>query len=116
VLLVDDEPLILSALERSLRREGYELRTARSPAQALGVLAKEPVDLVVSDFKMPGGTTGLAFLEEAQARFGPLRRVLLTGWPEEIGRDRAARSLDAILGKPWDDAELKATLRRLLAA
>ncbi len=115
VLLVDDEPHILSALARSLRKEGYELRSAPGPAEALGLLARERVDLVISDLKMPGAMSGLAFLAEAGARFGPLRRVLLTGWPEEIAGDRTARTLDAILTKPWDDAELKQTLRKLLA-
>ncbi len=114
VLLVDDEAHILSALQRALRREGYELLTATGPSEALALLAAREVEVVVSDQKMPGGS-GLAFLLEVAAKHPRARRVLLTGWPEEIpARDRAAAQLDAILQKPWDDAELKATIRRLV--
>ena len=54
VLLVDDEDKILASLQRSLRREGYRLLVAQGARQALRVLRDEPVDLVVSDHKMPG--------------------------------------------------------------
>lgn len=114
VLLVDDEVNILSALRRTLRREGYEILTARSAAEALAVLQQRPVDLIVSDQKMPG-MSGLDLLREVASRFSGVRRVLLTGWPEEIP-DAELRpiGLSALLPKPWDDAELKAILRRQL--
>jgi response regulator RpfG family c-di-GMP phosphodiesterase len=113
VLLVDDEAHILSALKRVLRREPYEVLTAPSPQDALALLAQRCVRVVVSDQKMPGGS-GVAFLREVAARHPGVRRVLLTGWPEEMPqRDRDAARLDAVLLKPWDEAELKATLARL---
>ena len=112
VLLVDDEAHILSALQRSLRREPYELLTATTPAEALALLAQRAVAVVVSDQKMPGAS-GVEFLREVAARFPATQRVLLTGWPEEIPpREREAASLAALLPKPWDEAQLKATLRR----
>jgi response regulator RpfG family c-di-GMP phosphodiesterase len=115
VLLVDDEAHILSALQRVLRREPYEVITASAPPQALALLASRAVAVVVSDQKMPGAS-GIAFLREVAVRFPSTRRVLLTGWPEEIPeRDRDAARLDAILPKPWDEAQLKATLLRCLA-
>jgi DNA-binding NtrC family response regulator len=111
VLLVDDEPRILSALRRSLRREGWELVTAESPEQALQVLAERRVDLVVSDQKMKGGS-GLALLEEVARRQPGAGRVLLTGWPEEVPAGQLERlGIGALLPKPWDDTELKAVLR-----
>lgn len=116
VLLVDDEANILSALRRSLRREGYEILTAGSAPEALTVLNRCNVDLIVSDQKMPG-MSGLELLREVARRFSAVRRVLLTGWPEEIP-DAELRSLGltALLPKPWDDAEFKETLRRHLGA
>jgi response regulator RpfG family c-di-GMP phosphodiesterase len=112
VLLVDDEAHILSALRRVLRREPYELTTAASPREALARLAERAVAVVVSDQKMPGAS-GVAFLAEVAARHPATRRVLLTGWPEEIApREREAARLDAVLLKPWDEAELKAVLAR----
>ena len=115
VLLVDDEAHILSALQRVLRREPYEVITATTPADALLLLAARAIALVVSDQKMPSGN-GIAFLREVAQRFPATRRVLLTGWPEEIpAREREAARLDAILPKPWDEAQLKATLARCVA-
>jgi response regulator RpfG family c-di-GMP phosphodiesterase len=61
---------------------------------------------------MPGAS-GVAFLAEVAARHPATRRVLLTGWPEEIApREREAARLDAVLLKPWDEAELNAVLAR----
>ena len=112
VLLVDDEAHILSALKRVLRREPYEVITASGPQEALGLLAARAVRVVVSDQKMPS-SSGVAFLRELAARYPATKRVLLTGWPEELApRERDAAKLDAVLLKPWDEAELKATLQR----
>lgn len=115
VLLVDDEKHILSALSRCLRREGYEILTARSAKAALETLGEREVDLIVSDQKMPG-TGGIAFLAEVERCGSRVPRVLLTGWPEEIPQAEIARAgITALLPKPWDDAKLKSTLRSCLA-
>ena len=53
ILLVDDEPRILSALQRLLRREPYRIITAGSGADALRLLDQETVSVVVSDLRMP---------------------------------------------------------------
>lgn len=114
LLLVDDETRILSALRRSLRREGWELLLADSPAAALELCAKDPIDFVLSDQKMPG-MSGLELLEEIASRWPEMGRALLTGWPEEVPPERArALGLVAVLAKPWDDAELKNVLRAAL--
>jgi response regulator RpfG family c-di-GMP phosphodiesterase len=115
VLLVDDEVHILSALQRVLRREPYDVVTASSPAAALALLAQRSIAVVVSDQKMPGAS-GVAFLREVAARHPATKRILLTGWPEEIPqRDRDAAKLEAILPKPWDEVQLKAVLLRCVA-
>ncbi len=116
VLLVDDEAHILSALQRVLRREAYDVITAASPAVALALLAKHAVAVVISDQKMPGAS-GVAFLREVAVKYPATKRILLTGWPEEIPqRERDAAKLEAILPKPWDEAELKATLQRCVGS
>lgn len=112
VLLVDDEAHILSALQRVLRREAYDVVTTTRTEDALALLAQRAFAVVVSDQKMPGAS-GIAFLREVATRFPATRRILLTGWPEEIPqRERDAARLDAILPKPWDEAELKAAIQR----
>jgi response regulator RpfG family c-di-GMP phosphodiesterase len=114
VLLVDDEARILSALRRSLRREGFEILTAESAAEALRILAARPVDAIVSDQRMPGGD-GLSLLAEAARRRPEAARMLITGVTDEIPRRALeAAGVCALITKPWDDARLKATLRRAL--
>ncbi len=115
VLVVDDEARILSALRRSLRREGYEIVTAETVEEALRVLDERSVALILSDQKMPG-MSGVQFLAEAALRRPEAVRMLITGWTEEIPREQLeALGVRALITKPWDDEKLKATLRRALS-
>ena len=114
VLVVDDEARILSALRRSLRREGYEILTAETVEEALRVLDERSVELILSDQKMPG-MSGVQFLAEAARRRPEAVRMLITGWTEEIPREQLEEiGVCALITKPWDDEKLKATLRRAL--
>jgi len=116
LLVVDDEARILSALRRSLRREGWRVVTAGTPAEALRILDEEPVAAVLTDHKMPR-MSGLDVLEAAAARRPKAVRLLISGWPDEIPPARlAALGIRALIPKPWDDAELKAVLRAALPA
>ena len=115
LLLVDDEPRILSALRRTLRRERYRILAATAPAEALRLLGAEPVDAILSDHKMPG-MSGLELLAAAASRRPAAARLLITGWPDAIPSERlAALGIRALIPKPWDDAELKRALRQVLA-
>lgn len=111
LLIVDDEPRILSALRRTLRREGYEIIAVDSTREALRTLAEQPVDLILSDHKMPV-MTGLQLLAEAVRLRPRAIRILITGWIEAIPDEEIrAVGVYAVLAKPWDDTELKETLR-----
>jgi CheY-like chemotaxis protein len=115
LLLVDDEERILTALHRTLRREGYALRTASTPQRAIRILEDERIDLILTDHKMPG-MSGLELLEHA-ARLRPLAaRLLITGWAQGVSRDEIeSLGIAAIVPKPWKDAELKGALEEALA-
>ncbi|MEK7317211.1 MAG: response regulator [Candidatus Eisenbacteria bacterium] len=65
VLFVDDEPLLLEAMRDALRRHPYEVVTAGSAREGLEILSKRPVDVVVSDERMPG-TSGSEFLSQVR--------------------------------------------------
>ncbi len=100
VLVVDDEPFILSALKRLLVRRGFEVDTASCGQQALDNLERIRPDVVVSDFTMPG-MNGAELLAELAARLPQVRRILLSG------RAVTSTSVGAtFLPKPWDEAEL----------
>lgn len=111
VLIVDDEPRILSALHRTLRREGYELLTAETAERALEVVERTAIDCVLSDHRMPG-MSGLELLERVASRRPEAGRLLITGWNVEISASELVRvGVREVLNKPWDDAELKRALR-----
>ena len=114
LLLVDDEARILSALKRVLRREGYTIRLAKDAAGAVAILESESIDLVVSDYKMPGAS-GTELLAVVRRRWPEIRRILLSGWSREIPESELAMAAPhALHAKPWDDAELKAAIRDAL--
>ena len=117
VLLVDDEAQILSALVRSLRREGYELLSAQGSRQALRLLKRsERIDLVLTDHKMPG-MSGLELLRETADLQPDAARLLITGWSKAVSqREIESLGIAAVVPKPWEDGELKAVIRKALSS
>lgn len=115
VLLVDDEPGVLSALRRLLRPTGYRVMTAEGGAQGLELLAANPVDLIISDMRMPN-MNGAEFLSRARVLSPETMRILLTGYSEI---DSAVRAINEggiyrYLSKPWDDHDLLLTVQRAI--
>jgi len=114
LLIVDDETHVLSALRRALRKEGWEILLASSPREALKLLDEYSIDAILSDHKMPG-MSGLHVLAEAKRRHPGAARLLISGWPEAVApAELEAVGVHALLPKPWDDAELKSELRKVL--
>jgi CheY-like chemotaxis protein len=112
LLIVDDEQQILSALRRSLRREGFEIIAVDSTREALRTLEEHPVDIILSDHKMPG-MTGLQFLAHAVERWPDTLRILITGWTASIPEEEIrALGIRAVIPKPWEDEALKEILRK----
>ena len=115
ILTIDDDPEVLRAVERDLRRNmsaDYRILRSESPSSALGLLKKlrqrdEPVALLLADHRMPG-MTGIEFLVEAMRIYPDARRVLLTAYAETNLPAIAAINdvkLHFYLLKPWDPAE-----------
>jgi len=116
VLFVDDEVNILKSLARLFRAEPVRVFTASSAPEALALLASEPVQVVVSDQRMPG-TTGVRLLAQVRERRPDVVRILLTGHTE-IGVAIEAINhgeIFRLLTKPWNDDELRAIVRQALA-
>jgi response regulator RpfG family c-di-GMP phosphodiesterase len=116
LLIVDDEAQILSALQRTLRRESYEIVTVESAAAALRILDERCVDAILSDHKMPG-MSGVQLLARVAEMRPDIVRMLITGWVNEIPLERLEEvGICALVTKPWDDAKLKTTLRAVMGA
>lgn len=108
ILLVDDEPSILSALRRQLRKPDLRILTAEGGAAGLVFLESEAVDLVISDMRMPG-MDGVQFLEQVRQRWPKVVRILLTGYAD-IGSTIGAINRGEIhryISKPWDDHDIQ---------
>jgi thioredoxin reductase (NADPH) len=114
LFIVDDEPEVLSAVERDVRREfgkDYRLLKAESGLRALEALKKlklreAPVALFLVDQRMPV-MTGVEFLAEAMQLYPDAKRVLLTAYADTEAAIRAINTirLDHYLLKPWDPPE-----------
>lgn len=108
LILVDDEPNILAALQRVFRRDGYLVLTAGSGEAGLALLAEHPYAVVISDQRMPH-MTGAEFLGKVKERFPETVRIILSGYTElnavfdAINRGAVYR----FLTKPWDDELLR---------
>jgi len=111
ILCVDDEPNVVRALRRLLRREPYEVLLAESAEEAAAQLTREPVDLIVCDQRMPG-MTGVEFLREVKEQRPGVVRILLTGYADVDAMAAAVNEAEVyrFVFKPWDDDELKATI------
>ncbi|MFN7505762.1 MAG: response regulator, partial [Limnobacter sp.] len=112
LLLVDDEENVLNALVRVLRRDGYTLYTAKSVNQAFEILANNPIEVVLSDQRMPE-KNGTVFLSEVKRSYPNTVRLMLSGYTE-VGAVTEAINEGAIykfLTKPWDDGQLRANIR-----
>ncbi len=112
ILLVDDEPNILSSLSRLLRREGYTILTAASPLEAFELLAKHPVQVVVSDQRMPE-MSGTEFLSRVRQLYPNTVRLVLTGYTdlESVTGAINRGAIYKFLTKPWDDDQLREQIR-----
>ena len=81
ILFVDDEKNILRSIRRNLFQAGFEILTASSGAEGLNVLKEHPVDIVVSDVKMPE-MDGIEFLTHVKESHPAVSRILLSGYVE----------------------------------
>lgn len=113
VLFVDDEVNILKAIQRLLRNEQMEVLTASRPQEALELLDRADAQLVVSDQRMPE-MSGVDLLSSVRERHPDMVRMMLTGYTEmNIAVEAINKGeIYRLITKPWNDDELKATLRQ----
>jgi len=113
VLFIDDEVNILKAIQRLLRHEPYEVLTASHPQEAMELLQRFEAQVVVSDQRMPE-MCGVELLSAVREQHSDVVRMMLTGYTEmNIAVEAINKGeIYRLITKPWNDDELKATLRQ----
>lgn len=119
ILVIDDNPAVITALDTMFSLHDLETRSAESPEAGLALLESERIDLVVQDMNFHADTTsgdeGLALFGEIRARHPDLPVILLTAWTHlESAVDLVKAGAADYLAKPWDDRKLLATVNNLL--
>ena len=116
ILIVEDEPKMRRLLELQLAEEGFHASTAPDAETGLQLLNKEPFDLIVTDFKLPG-MSGLEFLQAVKRVNAHLPVIIMTafGTVETAVEAMKAGASDYVL-KPFSLAELVLVIRKELAA
>lgn len=107
LLLVDDEPGVLAALQRMFKPAGYQLHSASNGAEAMAILAKHSVDVVLSDNKMPG-ISGADLVKYIRQFYPRVITMMLSGQSEfDIVVELLNQGLiDKFVTKPWNNANL----------
>jgi HD-like signal output (HDOD) protein len=111
ILFVDDEMMVLSALQRSLRsmRNEWDMAFVTSGAEALQLMQQQPFDVIVTDMRMPA-MSGAQLMEELKRRFPQCFRIVLSGQADQESIMRAVDPAHQYLAKPCDTNELKKRL------
>jgi diguanylate cyclase (GGDEF)-like protein/PAS domain S-box-containing protein len=111
LLIVDDEPNILSALRRALDNEGYRILTASGAQEGLDLLARHNVQVILADYLMPQ-MSGTEFLGRVKSLHPDTVRIVLSGFADldAVTRSVNEGALFKFLGKPWDDDMLRANI------
>ena len=116
ILFVDDEPMVLKGLQRTLRkmRQDWDMTFVSSGRQALNVLAKKPIDIIVSDLRMPEMDGGL-LLAEVKKQHPHVVRIILSGQLDQEMTLKSVQLAHQSLSKPCDVQVLRHTLAKLFA-
>lgn len=115
LLFVDDEPNVLKALKRLFRTTDYNVHLAEGGQAGLAILQQQPIDLIISDMRMPQ-MDGAQFLAQAAQRWPETVRILLTGYADIESTIAAVNNgkIYSYCSKPWEDNELKILVNNAL--
>jgi response regulator RpfG family c-di-GMP phosphodiesterase len=111
ILIVDDEQYILESFYRFCKIRKWTAFTSNSCLEALDILQKESIDIIISDMRMPE-MDGVTFLTKAKALSPQSIRILLTGYADMKAVENAVNEAKvySYLSKPWDDQMLESVI------
>ncbi len=114
ILVVDDEPLIRESLYEILKIEGYRVEMASSGEEALEIIKKEKVDIVLTDMKLPY-MSGITLLTETKKITPDTEVILITGYGSiETAVDAMKKGAYDYITKPINDTEIKNLINKIV--
>lgn len=115
LLIVDDNENIVRAIQRLFRKENYLIHTAYDSESALSVMKSEPIQIIISDYKMPN-ESGLNFFKKIKHSWPDTTRFLIAADLDEISILKAIDEdiIHKFITKPWSDDDLKKSVRAVL--
>jgi DNA-binding response OmpR family regulator len=117
ILVVEDNPALLGVIALSLRNVGLEVVTAETGSEAWQMLEQHAIDLVVTDFNMPGMSGGdLCVKMREHSRHAQTPIVFLTGLSEDFQRehDLGAMNIACVIRKPFSPREVTNRVQEIL--
>lgn len=115
LLLVDDEEPVLRSISRALRHEEYSIEVATNAFEALEILNRKEIHVILTDFKMPK-ESGFTLLEKVKEQWPSVIRIMLTAYTnstlliDAINRGLLFRFID----KPWKSNQLITLVREAM--
>ena len=111
ILIVDDEPNVLKSLKRLLVDTDYNILMAQSGEEGLEKLKERKIDVVISDYRMPG-MNGVEFLSKVKEQSPDTMRLILSGYADAVAIVEAINEgqVYRFITKPWNDQELLTTI------
>ena len=114
ILIVDDVPTTIEVIQRNLSSEGYRVLTASCATDAIKILESTPIDLVVTDLKMPK-VSGLDLIRHVRENYKVTEVMMITGYATVEGAVEAVKTgAEEYLTKPFTDEELLSSVSRAL--
>jgi DNA-binding NtrC family response regulator len=111
---VDDAPTAIDILQRNLESKGFRVFTSSNVVDAVKILESAPIDLVITDYKMPR-ISGLDLIRHIRANFHETEVIMITGYASVKGAVQAVKmGADEYLPKPFTDDELFSAVDRAL--
>jgi DNA-binding NtrC family response regulator len=114
VLVVDDEPVVVNSIRKTLARKAFKVEEAFSGREAMARIAAEPFDLVLMDMRLPDAN-GLDLVEEIKKRRPELRVVIVTGYASiDTAVEAIKRGANDYMPKPFTPDELSTMASKVL--
>ncbi len=115
MLIVDDQRMVSDALRMILTFDGYEVESAESGREALGIFEVGKFDLVFTDFEMPEmNGHELASIIKARDPRQPI--IMVTAYADMVADMTPIPQVDLVMGKPWSIDQLRAAIFKVLYA